>query len=73
VNSVNFELSNWDIKMRMGQIQTSDPATLNIGEVVRVFMSHTHARAFAAALNTVLAKMDAMNAGAKPAPSKTAH
>jgi hypothetical protein len=50
VNSANFELSNWDIKMRMGQIQSADESAVNVAEVVRVFMSHSHAKAFAAAL-----------------------
>src|SRR5688572_5154568 len=58
VNSVNFEMTNFDIKMRMCQIYSGDASVLRVAEVARVFMSHSHARAFAAALNGLVEKMD---------------
>jgi hypothetical protein len=58
VNSVSFELSNFDIKMRMCQIESGDASVLRVAEIARVFMSPPHVRAFAAALNGLVDKMD---------------
>ena len=74
VNSVNFEVSNWDVKMRMGLVHSGDASVLNIAETLRVYMSQTHARAFAQALNTLIEKMDEIErvqtAERSPTPSK---
>src|SRR5687768_18027444 len=54
VNSVNFEMTNWDVKMRLGQIHSGDESVIRVTESVRIFMSHNHTRAFAAALNGLI-------------------
>src|SRR5688572_10228991 len=65
VNAVNFELSTWDVKMRMGQIDSADESLLRVAEHVRIFMSYSHARAFAQALNRLVEQIDrAERAGA---------
>ena len=58
VNSVNFELTNWDVRLRLGQIQSADDAVINVAEVARVFMSHEHFKAYVAAMNGIIQKME---------------
>lgn len=73
VNSVNFELSNWDIKLRLCQIHSGDPNVLNVSEVARVFMSHSHVRAFAEALNRMVERMDKAEAAQADSQPPVSH
>lgn len=59
VNSVNIEGTSHDIRFRMGEIQSADDTAVTVAETVRVYMSHSHARALAAILNGVIARIDA--------------
>lgn len=58
VNHVNIDLSTWDVRFRMGQIQGVQEGALQIKEVGSVYMSHGHAKAFLDALTRTLAKVD---------------
>jgi hypothetical protein len=71
VNNASMEISNWDVRFKLGQIQKATESTIEITDVAYLFMSHAHARAFAIALKTTLDKLDsvleqAKNSGENP-------
>src|SRR5262245_25111360 len=72
-NSANVDLSNWDIKIRLGQVMAGSPELVTIQEVCWVYMSHSHAKAFAAALNGILAKVDDVTIPKDGDKTKTTH
>ncbi len=61
VNSANVEVSNWDVRLRLGQILGLDEQTVRIEESVHVMMSHSHTRAFYKALGEIVQKLDAFD------------
>lgn len=67
VNHVNLDLTNWDVRFRLGQVQEVNPATgvVIVKEVGTVYMSHAHAIAFAQALNLVISKLHQIQADQK--------
>jgi len=58
VNAVNLEVSNWDVRMRLGLVQDIVDGTVRVKELTHVFMSHSHARAFYKAMGEIMAKLD---------------
>lgn len=60
VNHANMDLSNWDVRFRLGQVQEATEQAVNVKEVAVVYMSHAHAIAFAEALERVLERIRAM-------------
>ena len=58
-NNVQVEISNWDVKLRFGQVEKIDGSEFHVRERSHVYMSHAHARSFLAVLAGVLAKLDA--------------
>ncbi len=61
VNSVNLEVSNWDVRFRLGLVQGVEDGTIQIEEQAHVLMSHSHARAFHKAMGEIIAKLDAFD------------
>ena len=58
VNSASIEISSFDVRFRLGQIQGVEEGALQIKEVVYLFMSHAHFKAFAGIVATNAAKID---------------
>ena len=56
-NNVWVELSNWDVKIRLGQMLSASSDELRVREIATVFMSHPHAVAFLQSLQSVLQKL----------------
>lgn len=57
-NNVNVELTTFDIRMRIGQIQGASPeGNLQIKDVAYLFMSHQHFLAFVGVLNQTAEKV----------------
>ena len=59
-NNAVVELSNWDLRIRLGLIEAATPELVSVTEVAHVYMSHEHARAFAEALTNTLAKLPSL-------------
>jgi hypothetical protein len=68
VNHIAIELSTFDIRFSLGQIQGATEAVLQVKDVARVFMSHSHFRALVSAINSSAKKLDAMP-NAEPGPA----
>jgi len=60
-NSINVEVSNWDVRMRLGVIEGLDDNVLKVEEFAHVMMSHSHTRAFYKAMGEIIAKLDAFD------------
>jgi len=60
VNNVSIDISTFDVRMKLGQIQGATESVLQIKDVAYVFMSHSHFRALAGAIATSIAQMDKM-------------
>ena len=56
-NVVGIDVSNWDVRFRLGQIAAVIEGRTTVKEVGVVYMSHSHARAFANALNATLTRL----------------
>lgn len=54
-NNASLEVSNWDVKIRLGQIQSATKELITVRDLVYVFMSHEHAKAFVESLSKTLA------------------
>ena len=62
VNSVQVDISTWDVRMRVGQIQgLSNEGVLQVHEVAHMFMSHQHFRAFVNAVSQSLKKVESID------------
>ena len=61
VNHINIDLSTWDMRFRLGQIQTVKDGVVDVKELASVYMSHGHARAFLTALKTSIEKLEQFN------------
>ncbi len=72
VNSVNIERSSWDVRIRLGQIQTATEKELEIEELAHVYMSPQHAKAFADILNKSVRQWEAGHGDVSMPPSKGA-
>lgn len=57
VNHVNVDLSSWDLRLRLGQIQGLEDGVLQVKEIAHVFLAHGHAKAVMQALKTSLEKI----------------
>ena len=73
VNNVTIDLSSFDVRLRLGQIQSGDNNELRVKDVAYVFMSHAHARALVTALTSSVAKLPAMAASIEKAVSAKPH
>lgn len=69
VNVVNVETTTHDIKLRFGQVQTTDDTTIEVAQTAFVYMAYSHARAFANVLNAVLARVPVSAGIVAPTPS----
>jgi hypothetical protein len=58
VNNAQIEASNWDLRIRLGQIQAVSPTEIQVRDLVTVFMSHEHAKVFTKALSDVVSRLD---------------
>lgn len=67
VNNVNIDLSTWDVRIRVGQIQGASSDTLQVNEVAHLFMSHQHFKAVVQAMLDSAKKIDAMVSNDKAA------
>jgi len=59
-NNAYIEASNWDIKIKFGQIQSTEVDRITVNEVAHVYMSFEHARAFRDAITRTLTQYDAL-------------
>lgn len=59
-NNVFVEASNWDVKIRLGLIQSATPEVVAVVDVAHVYMSHEHAKAFSAALVKTLGQLETL-------------
>lgn len=57
VNSVNVDLSSFDVRFRLAQIQSATDTVVQVKEIAHVFMSHNHFKAFVAVVNNIAKKM----------------
>jgi len=57
-NSVQIDQSPWDVRLRMGQIQAATQEEVVVSELVYVYMSPQHAKAFSEILSQVVAKWE---------------
>jgi hypothetical protein len=57
-NNTLVEASNWDIKIKLGLIQSVTAELLTVEDVAHVYMSHEHARAFMNALAKTMTQVD---------------
>lgn len=64
-NNAQIDISNFDIKIRLGEIASVTPEKVNVKNVANVFMSHSHFKAFVNACNGLVAQMEQL-----PDPSK---
>ncbi len=60
VNNVNIDMSSWDVRFRLGQIQGLQGSALAVKEIAVMFMSHAHTKAFLEALKNSVEKLDKM-------------
>ena len=70
-NNANIELTNFDVKIRLGVIDSATPQLLTVRDVAHVYMSHEHARAFAQALSATIQQFDALKKRADAEEAKT--
>jgi hypothetical protein len=68
-NNVWVELSNWDVKFRLGQIIGVSADELRVKDVATVFMSHQHAAAFLGSLQKVLKNLPALQEATQANPA----
>jgi hypothetical protein len=61
-NHVSLEISTWDVRLRFGQVQSADDHEIAVKETALMYMSHSHARAFARALESILNRAEAAQA-----------
>jgi hypothetical protein len=73
VNSVNVDLSNWDVRIKLGQIQGGDSSAIQVADIAHVFMSHSHAKAFANILAGIAEKIDSLSLTATGKADDTTH
>jgi len=56
-NNVTIDLSTFDVRLRLGQLQGGNENLVQIKHVAEVFMSHSHFSALVAAFNTTAEKL----------------
>ena len=56
-NNAQVDISNFDVKIRLGEILTVEPALIRVKNVANVYMSHDHFIAFVNALNGLVPKL----------------
>jgi hypothetical protein len=71
VNNINIDLSSFDVRFRLGQIQGATDEAVQVKEVAYVFMSHSHFRALVTAINTSAEKLDKLPPPVPPETQKT--
>jgi hypothetical protein len=59
-NNAFVEVSNWDVKIRFGQIQSASNELVSVLDVAHVYMSHEHAKAFVDALVKTVGQLDTL-------------
>jgi hypothetical protein len=59
VNSVNVDISTFDVRLRLGQIQAADDESVQIKEVAYVYMSQSHFMVLANVINGMAQKLTA--------------
>jgi hypothetical protein len=57
-NNANVEVSNWDVKIRLGIIKGATADAIAVQDTAHVYMSHSHFRAFVNAMNDLITRMD---------------
>jgi hypothetical protein len=73
VNNINIDLSSFDVRLRIGQIQGADDTTIQVKELAHVFMSHAHFRALVKAINTSAEKLRHMPVPVELAETERPH
>ena len=69
-NNTFVEVSNWDVRIRLGLIQSATKDLVTVLDVAHVYMSHEHARAFATALTTTPEQIEALRSKAAASAGK---
>jgi hypothetical protein len=62
-NNAMVEVSNFDVKLRMGLVTATTPEAITVRDLVHIYMAHDHFKAYVNALNTLVPNIDAMKAG----------
>jgi hypothetical protein len=70
-NNANIEFTNFDVKIKLGVIESATPELLTVREVTHVYMSHDHVRAFSLALATTIQQFDDFKKRADAEAAKT--
>lgn len=70
-NNANIELTNFDVKIRLGVIESATPQLLTVRDVAHVYMSHEHARAFVQALAVTMQQFDVLKKRADAEETQT--
>ena len=56
-NNANVEATNWDVRIRLGQVQVATSEEVQVKDIIAIYMSHEHAKAFSDSLAGVVAKL----------------
>ena len=57
-NNAFVDVSNWDVKIRFGLVQSANPEAVTVLDVAHIYMSHEHAEAFAEALTKTVNQIE---------------
>lgn len=57
-NNANVEVSNWDVKIRLGTVRAATATVISVQDVAHVYMSHSHFRAFVKSMTDLLDRID---------------
>lgn len=57
-NNAFVEISNWDVRIRLGLVQSVTPELVTVRDVANLYMSHQHAKAFVTALQSTLENLE---------------
>lgn len=59
-NNAQIEASNWDVKLKLGLVQSATTEVITVTEVAHIYMSHEHAKAFHKALGSTIEKLEVL-------------
>lgn len=72
-NNANIEFTTWDVKIRLGLVDTATADLISVRDVAHVYMSHAHAKAFSDALASSLQKVEAVMRKNADVETQTTH
>ena len=58
-NNIAIEASSFDVKLKLGLVQTATPDEITVEDVAQVYLSPDHFKAFVKVLNSIAEQMDA--------------